>query len=444
MLKRTLGFWDSVAINIGIMIGVGIFRVPAEVAHYLDSPPLIIMAWLVGGVISLIGVLCYAELASTYPQSGGTYIYLREAYGRLVSFLYAWMEFSIVRPGSVASVAYILAAYLKNFLGMSAGTEKWIAVVAIICFTLINMAGLHFGTSLQSLLSTLKVLSLILMAGLIFAVTGGPFLESASPAEAFTVDQLLLVVPTLIPILWTYGGWNESTFMGGEFKDTKKALPFSLITGIALVTVLYAVLNTAYLAVLEPAKMRHSKAIAADVFHQLFGTAGMTMVTVAVLLSACSALNSTILTGARIPYAIGKDYSACRWFGHVSLRRGTPTVAFLINGLWASILALWGNFEQLVFFCGFAVWLVFMLVGASIFVIRYRQKEKLPDSFRMPGYPFVPFVFTLVSAGLCWATIRHTPREAFLGALLIAIGVPVYYMVRNTKPAQGIKKNFVL
>ncbi|MBI3307619.1 MAG: amino acid permease [Candidatus Omnitrophica bacterium] len=425
-LKRQLGFWDAVAINVGIIIGVGIFRVPAQVAQYLHSPSWILCAWLVGGLVSLLGVLCYAELSSCFPETGGTYVYLREAYGRLTGFVYGWIEFSILRAGSLAGVAYIFTTYLKNFIPFPDSADRFIAIFAIAIFTVVNIAGIKVGTRVQNVLSTLKVAAILFMAALVFAAVRGPFFKDTSGGILSNGPGLSLFATALIPTLWSYGGWNESTFMAGEFKDTKKDLQFALITSILIVAAVYITINIAYLKVVTPAEMMQSKAIASEVLTRLFGETGKIIVTAAVLISASGALNSNVMTGGRIPFAVGSDHVRFKWLGEVHGKYETPHQAFLANGVWAAILVLWGNFEQIVFFCGFAKWLVFALAGISVFILRKHGRHK--ESFAMIGYPIVPILFTLVSAGLCLTVILHTPREAMFGALLVATGIPIYFL----------------
>jgi len=422
-LKRQLGFWDSIAINIGIVIGVGIFRVPSEVAKYVHSPEWMITAWILGGLISLTGVLCYAELSSLFPRSGGTYVFLREAYGPQIGFLFGWMEFSVLRAGSLAGVAYVFSAYLKNFISIGPGTEKAIAISAIAAFTLLNICGLHYGTRVQNVLSVLKVLTLLGISFAIFFFKRDGLDLPAAQSEAPATHWWYLA-PALIPVLWGYGGWNESTFMSGEFKDTQRALPLSLVMSIAIITGLYVLINLAYLSVLSPQAMLQTESIASDIFKALFGTPGLLLISAAVLISASGALNSCILTGARIPYAVGQDSVRLAWLGHVHARLETPVRAFLMNGVWAILLVLWGNFEELLFFTGFAKWLFFMLAGASVFILRRKHPEK--QNFQLPGYPFVPIFFTGFALTLFITTIVSEPRAAMFGAFLLLLGFPVY------------------
>ncbi len=428
-LKRQLGFWDSVAINIGIVIGVGIFRVPAEVAKYVHSPEWMLTAWVLGGVISLTGVLCYAELSSLFPRTGGTYVYLREAYGPRVSFLFGWMEFAVLRAGSLAGIAYVFAAYLKNFISFGPETEKAIAIAAIAAFTLLNICGLHYGTRVQNVLSVLKVLTLLGISSTILLLKREGLILSAAQTAAPVRDHWFYLAPALIPVLWGYGGWNESTFMSGEFKDTRKALPISLITSIVIITSLYVLINIAYLSVLTPGAMRETKSIASEIFYALFGNPGRLLISAAVLISASGALNSYILTGARIPFAVAQDSTRLSWLGRVHNTLGTPVQAFLVNGGWAILLILWGNFEELLFFTGFAKWFFFTLAGASVFILR--RKHKGDGSFRMPGYPFVPVFFTAFAFTLFITTIVNEPRAALLGAMLLMLGLPIYSLLHQ-------------
>ncbi len=428
-LKRELHFWDSIAITVGIVIGVGIFRTPSEIAKYIDSPTLILLAWILGGAISLLGVFCYAELSSRFPETGGTYVFLREAYGKFIGFLYGWSEFSINRAASIAAVAYIFSAYLRNFVPFGTGNEKWIALAAICILTVVNIVGLHFGVRIQHVLSSFKVIAILLVAGLIFwfakpLTTGDSFY--ASIAGGKHNPQFAIA---LIPILWSYGGWHECTFMSGEFRDTRKELPISLIVSALIVTGLYVLINAAYLRVISPAEMIESKAIASDALMRLFGAPGKVIVTIAILTSSLGALNSTILTGGRIPFSVAQDCPRLAWVGQVDHRFKTPLRSLALNGVWASVLVLWGNFEQLLFLNAFEIWLFFILAGASVFI--FRRRSQMANTFSMVGYPVVPILFTIASAWLCLTTIQHAPRESFFGTLLILAGVPIYFLVRQ-------------
>lgn len=423
-LHRQLGFWDSVAINVGVVIGVGIFRTPGAIAAHLDSSPLILLTWVLGGLVAMLGVLCYAELASCFPETGGTYVYLKEAYGKPVGFLFGWTEFAILRAGSIAGVAYILADYLQNFIPFPDSWTKIVVIAAIQLFTLINVLGLHLGAGVQKVLTLLKIAAIGLMAVCIFSMKG--FTLSSTEINWSHASG---IAPALIPVLWTYGGWHQSTFMSGEFKDTKRDLPRSLITGALIVTFVYVMMNAAYLVMFTPAEMAGTKAIASDIFGQLIGPAGKIAVTVAVLISASGALNSTILTGGRIPFAVAHDYPRFSWFAKVDQKFATPLRALVLNGVWSSVLVLWGNFDQLLFFFAFANWLFFALAGLSVF--RLRSRARHPETFALMGYPWVPILFVISSVLLCLITVQSSPRESLFGAALLLAGIPIYFLFRE-------------
>lgn len=430
-LKRELRFWDSVGITVGIVIGVGIFRTPSVIAKYLDSSPFILLAWFLGGVISFLGVLCYAELSSRFPETGGTYIFLREAYGRFVGFLYGWAEFSINRAATIAAVAYIFSTYLRNLIPFDPQAEKGIALLAVFIFTLINIMGLHLGIRVQNILSSFKAFAILIIAGLIFWFAK-PSVASGSYVlfSGINFNQARGLAPALIAILWTYGGWHESTFMSGEFKDTRRELPLALIAGALIVTALYILVNAAYLRVIPPAEMVESKAVASDALMKLFGSAGKLIITIAVLISSAGALNSNILAGGRVPFSVGLDAPRLAWVGKVDSKFKTPLRSIALNSLWAAVLVLWGNFEQILFFNSFEIWLFFILVGVSVFILR--RKPDSTTSFSMLGYPGVPILFTLVSGWLCFATIQSAPREALFGTFIILVGIPIYFLTKGS------------
>ena len=438
-LKKQLGFWDSVAINVGIIIGVGIFRTPGEIAKYIDTVPWILIAWCLGGVISLVGVPCYAELSSQYPATGGTYVFLRESYGKWMGFLFGWIEFLILRAGSIAAISYVFTDYLQNFIPFPESFQKIVAVLVVFLFTCFSTYGPKLGAQIQNILSLTKIFAILSITALIFIFTKEPKLATLSVSD-FSWTGFKGLAPAMIPVLWTYGGWHQSTFMSGEFKDTKKALPFSLILSIGIVAAVYLAINSAYLNLFTPAQMLQSRAIASEAVSGILGPIGITLVTAAVLTSAGGALNSTILTGGRIPFAVAQDYPKLSWVARVDPRFGTPLRSLWINSVWTALLIFWGNFEQLLFFCAFVNWLFFGLVGLSLFLLR--KKTEAP--FKTPGYPWVPAIFVFFSFWLCWTSVQHAPRETFFGILLLLSGVPVYFFCRtktkNDSPQTKIKE----
>ncbi|PIQ86998.1 MAG: hypothetical protein COV74_02310 [Candidatus Omnitrophica bacterium CG11_big_fil_rev_8_21_14_0_20_45_26] len=432
-LKRELRYWDSVAISIGIIIGVGIFRVPTEVAKHVAWPLMSLGIWVLAGFISLLGAMCFAELASKYPHTGGTYVFLREAYGKRVAFLFGWTEFAILRAGSIAAVAYIFAAYLNRLIPIGPTGEKNIAIMAIGVLTLVNILGVRLSSNIQNGFSILKVLTILAMSiAILTAVTHQtgnlPLWLQKSPLPSGSHSWAYAFAAALVPIMWTYGGWHESAFMAGEFRDTKRELPLSIVTSTLVVMALYVLINFAYFQVMTPAEMTQSKAIAADSFTKLFGRSGSVIVIAAVLISAFGALNSTIMTGGRIPFAVARDHEKLVWFAGIHPQFATPHRSLFLNGIWAVLLVLWGTFEQLLFFCQFAQWLFFGLIGAAIFIER---KKKLKAHFEVPFYPWLPVLFVIVAAGICFSAVWYAPKASLIGAVLIGAGLPLYDGLRG-------------
>jgi len=439
-LKRLLGRWDSIAITIGIVIGVGIFRVPAEVAKYLTSPSLIILAWFVAGIICLLGALCYSELSSSFPQTGGNYIYLRESYGRGVGFLFGWTELLVVRTGSIAAVAFISAQYLQSFLALDKLPVKLIAISVVFILSFINMLGLRHGKTFQNLSTLAKTLALvaIIIFGL-FSKKGS--LSNLFPIQA-TLDENIIASfgLALIPILWTYGGWHESTFVTEETKDYRRSLPFSLITAILIVTFIYTAINLVYIYLVPVREIASSELIASNVMQILYGAKGRKILEILVIISSLGCINGMIITGSRVTYALAKDNPVFRYLGEINRKHSVPSRSILINAIWTTVLIIWGTFNQLLFFTGIAVWLFFALAVAGLFILRYKYPQ-LERPFKVWGYPIVPAVFVLICAALVINTLFFYPIESLFGLCLMLSGVPVFIFSQRRKEAGLIKRD---
>ena len=424
-LKRLLGRWDSVAISIGIVIGVGIFRVPAEVAKYLTSPGLIILAWFAAGIICLLGALCYSELSSSFPQTGGNYIYLRESYGRGVGFLFGWTELLVVRAGSIAAVAFISGQYLQSFLVLDKFPVKLIAAFVVFILSFINMLGLRPGKIFQNLSTLAKTLALI--AIIILGLSSREGSSSNFLPILGTMDKNIFTSfgLALIPILWTYGGWHESTFVTEETKDYRRSLPFSLITAIFIITFIYIAINLVYIYLVPVREIASSELIASNVMQILYRAKGRKILEILVIISSLGCINGMIITGSRVTYAIAKDNPIFRYLGEIDRKHFVPARSILINAIWATVLIIWGTFNQLLFFTGIAVWLFFALAVAGIFILRYKFPH-IERPFKVWGYPIVPAVFVLICAALVINTLLFYPIESLFGLCLMISGVPVF------------------
>lgn len=430
-LRRQLGLIDSVAIIVGIIIGVGIFRAPSSIAGYLHTPSLILAAWIVGGLLALCGGLCYAELSASLPRTGGDYVYLRESYGPAVSFLFGWTKLLVVRPGSIASISFVFAGYAGYFLPLSPMGTRAMAIGAILLLTAINLFGLRLGKTTQNLLAAAKVLGLLLLALFGLSLGKGSLgnlqtVSSAAPPAslpgAFGV--------ALIFVLWTYGGWNESTYVAGEMRRPARDLPRSIAIGIFGILVLYLAINAAYLYNIPLSAMADSEMVASALADRLFGPSGGTLIALLVMISALGALNGLILTGARISYAFGDDNPSLGRLAKVHVRYHTPARALLLNAVWSIGLVFSGTFDHLVSYTSAVTWLFYGLVGGSLFILRRRFPD-LERPYRTWGYPVVPAIFVVVSLWLVYNTLIYSPSGAFYGVALMLVGFPVYLFSRK-------------
>ena len=419
------------AISIGIVIGVGIFRVPAEVAKCLPSGPLILLAWLVGGLISLMGALCYAELSATFPETGGDYVYLRNGYGKLVAFLYAWTQLTIIRTGSIATISYLFADYACGLLSVTGSWAKPLAVGVISILALVNLAGLNYGRIAQNLLTLAKLSALLFLVvcGLLSG-KGEPSRLTALADVSINIKLISSFLLALIPVLWTYGGWQESVFVAGETREARKSLPFALLGTVAVVGSAYMCVNALLLYLLPPEKIAASPLIAADVLDLLYGGLSGKLLEALVVLYSIGSVNAMIITGSRVTYAMAQDFPLFQFLARTDGKTNTPTAALLLNAVGSCIFVMLGSFDRLLFFTGIAVWLFFALVVACVFIFRLRQPQ-VERPFIVPLYPWLPACFLLACTGLCLNTLLWYPQQSILGLALVASGAPVYYLSQS-------------
>lgn len=425
MLKKELTFWDSVAVTVGSVIGVGIFRVPSVSAQFVSDPVGILLVWIAGGGVALLGALCYSELGATYPETGGNYVYLKYAYGPWAAFLFGWSKLAVIRTASIASIAYVFGEYLRNFLAYGTHGIRVVAIVMIWLLTALNILGLRYGKWLQNILGAAKIVALtgIIVLGLAsgkgtwqhFQAVGGPAATSAG---------LVAFGLALVPVLWTYGGWHESTFVAGEFKNSRADLPLSLISSTFLITILYLGVNVVYLYLFQANTLAGRPLIAADAMELLFGGAGKKIISAIILMNVMGVLNTVILTGGRIPFALAQDHPLFGFLKETSARFFTPYAALLMNAAWASLLVFGGTFDRLLFFYAAPVWFFFAM--ATFGILRLRKKfPKKERPFSVWGYPGSVLLFGAISVAICLNTLVHSP-ESLLGFVLLFSGLPLY------------------
>lgn len=438
--QAALGLVDAVAIIVGIVIGAGIFETPALVAANAGNPMVVIGLWFAGGVISLIGALCFAELATTYPHPGGSYYYLNRGFGKQIAFLFAWGRLSVVQTGSIAILAFVFGDYTAQIFSLdglgniSNYSASIYAGLAIILSTGLNIIGIRQGKQAQNWLSALKILGLVLvvLTGLIFALNFAPTQSLPTSSNTSSNSNLGL---GLVFVLLSYGGWNEAAFISAELKNVKRNMLHSLLWSIGIITVIYMLINFAYLQGLGVTTMANSKAVAADLMRKVLGEPGAIFISLLIAISTLGALNATILTGARSNYALGQDFSLFSFLGKWNNSTKTPINAYLLQGIISLALIVLGSitrkgFETMVDFTAPVFWLFFLLVGVSLFILRFRDKQ-IHRPFEVPLYPLTPVIFCLTCGYLLYSSIAYTEIGALVGVAVVLAGIPFLSASRN-------------
>ena len=436
-LPRRLGLWSAIAVLVGTTIGSGIFRSPAGIADKLPGPLPFLSIWVVGGIFALCGALTLAEVAGAFPQTGGVYVYIRESWGRLPAFLFGWAELIIIRAAALGAISTTFSEYFIRVLGYDPRVAPYnkyvhyIAAGAILLLAAFNYVGMKWGSLVQNLTTLAKTGALVLLIVLALALglpqTGGHF-TPAAPAESFTYARFGLA---LVSVLWVYDGWADVSFVAGEVRDPERNLPRVLIYGTLTIIALYLLANIGYLAVLPVEEIRQSKLVAADAADRLVGPIGVAFVSVAVMISTFGTLNGSVMTGARILFAMAADGLLFRPVATVHKKFQTPSVAIGLEAGLGVLFVLLGTFEQLADAFVTAIVPFYALAVGSVFVLRRRPEYKPP--FRVPGYPVVPALFIVATILLLGnAIIDPTSRAPTLWVLgVILAGIPVFYFTRN-------------
>ena len=448
--RRELTLFDSVCVIVGIIVGAGIYqsspfiascvpraatlvaKLPAGavrdfIALHVPDGAVLIGVWLLGGVLSLIGAACYAELASAYPQDGGDYVYLTRGLGRPVGFLFAWSQLWIVRPVSIGALAFVFAEHFKELIPVAQGTVHTLlyAAGAVVALTAINILSVREGKLTQNILTSLKVLGLAIIGIAAFLPVAAP---ASVPVIAGSRSPATDISLALIVVLFTYGGWNEMGYVAAEVRRPEKNLLRALLLGTAAVTLIYVLLNVAFVHALGFAGTQASKIIAADVVTRVAPAWGGRAIAALICISALGAVNGTIFTGSRITYAMGTEHPLWAALGRWNARRGTPVWSLVAQALVTLVLVVGfgrkeGAFERMVQFGAPVAWLFFTLVGASLFVLRVRDPSAARP-YRVTGYPLTPLLFCLSSLYLVYSSLIYAWQQKSVEALW-SIGVLV-------------------
>lgn len=443
-LRRALGLWAAIAVVIGTAIGSGIFLVPSRMITAVGTPSMVFVVWIFGGVLTLFGALTYAELSGALPGAGGEFVYLTAAYGPFFGFIYGWTQTWVAKPASIATLATGFFYYLGDFFPRLSGVActvplpigpdfkpldirygQFVAILLILFLAGVNYLGVRVGGRVQIVVTAVK---LILIAGVVVAgLTSGQgkgenFHTSITPhpggIEGFFV--------ALVAALWAYDGWNNAGMLGSEIDQPQRNLPRALIVGTSCMIAIYLLANLAYFYVLSAREVGGSERVAADAMRRVLGTPGGAAVSVAAMISIFAALNGSILSGSRVPYAMARSGLFFGVMGRVHPSFRTPGPAIVLLGLVSSVILLSGQYDQLYTLVIFPSWILYGMTAASVIVLRFKQPD-LERPYRVLGYPLVPVLFVFVALALLYSTLRTSPRESGIGLGLIVAGLPFYF-----------------
>jgi APA family basic amino acid/polyamine antiporter len=430
--KQLLTVWDGIILICGMVIGAGIFKAPSIVAANTSSGTEFLSAWVLGGVVSLCGALVYAELATRHPETGGEYAFLSRGMGRGVAFVFAWSRMTVIQTGAIAAVAFVFGDYASEIFRLGNKSSAIYAAIGVVALTALNVAGTVESKGLQ------KIMQILLFAGLAFLVVAG--LIAATPAKPATPSSGGSFGLAMIFVLLTFGGWNEAAYLSGEVRDARRNMIRILLGGILTVTVIYLLVNVAYLAALGLGGMRESKAVAADVVRVVVGEKGALLIALIVCLAALTTMNAAIFTGARTTYALGRDF---RFFGKLGAWReagSTPANALVVQGALTLVLVVVSaftpdGFSAMVAYTSPVFWTFFLLTALTLFVFRRRSPEA--PAFRVPLYPVVPIAFCLACVYMLYSSINYVRFAVefgvavLAGLAIMALGIPLYFFARN-------------
>lgn len=432
--KAQLSVFDAVVMMVGLVVGIGIFRTPSIVAGGVSSEWMFVLVWIVGGLITLIGALCYAELASSHPHAGGEYHFLSQAYGKPVAIIFGWARCTIIQTGSIALVAFLLGDYLAQVVPIGPHGPALYAALSVIVLTVVNIVGTTEGKRLQIVVTFIQLgaMAAIILFG--FMGSPGPVELSAPAVEPQTAALGL----AMIFVLLTYGGWTDASYLSGELHDAPRNIAKVLTLGTVIIVTIYVLTNMALLSILGLEGLRSSDAVAADMMLVVAGPSGELLVTLAIVVAAISTLNATLFTGARVFHVMGRDIPAFRWVGVWNQRGGNPVNAQIVQGGMALTLIGVGSmapdgFSAMVDYTAPVFWAFLLMVGGSLFVLRRRHPHQARP-FKVPLYPLTPILFCMTCVYMLYASVMHTGAAALFGLGVLLAGVPIL-LFRRLQPA---------
>ncbi len=429
-LKRQLGLRTATALVVGEVIAVGIFLTPAGMAKSLGSPMWLLLVWLLMGAMALCGALCYAELAARYPEAGGGYVYLREAYGRQVAFLYGWMSFLVMDPGITAALAVGMAGYIGYIFKLSPLALKVVAIAAILALAAINIIGVRTGAWLMRWLTLLKLglLLLILIWGFGFQLGDWNNFIPFTAQRANSEPLLGALAGALVAAFFSFGGWWDVSKLAGEVREPARNLPRALIYGVLIVTLVYILTSAVFMYLVPVERVASGETFAAQAGEALFGQAGGRVFASIVIVSVLGSLAGIIMAAPRVYYAMARDGLFLQFAAEIHPKFGTPARAIALQAALASVLVTLGTFNEIVAYFIFVVVLFIALTAGAVFIIRKRREHE-PPAYRAHGYPLTPIVFLLLLALLLVMLLGNNIKQALLGVAVVALGVPIYHLI---------------
>ena len=450
-LKRDLGIWSAASIVVGTVIGSGIFLVPNQMIQAVGTPAMVFVVWVAGGLLSLFGALSYAELAAALPEAGGEYVYLREAYGPFWGYIYAWTQMWVAKSGSIATLATGFYLYLANFHPVlnracvtvplpigEAGAPleirygQLLGIGLILALAILNYFGVKVGGDVQVVVTVIKVA--LIAAIIVIGIGSGAGSASNFSGSVPAPGGVAGFFAALVAALWAYDGWNNVSMVSSEIKNPQRNLPLALILGTLSVIAVYLLTNVAYFYVLSPPAVAANERVAGEMMRRVLGNLGANGVSIAAMISIFAALNGSILSGSRVPFAAARDGLFFRSVAHIHPQHRTPSVSILALSGWAALVLLSGRYNQLYTYVIFASAILYGMATASVIVLRHKRPD-MPRPYRTIGYPVVPALFVVAIVCLVYSTLLKSPRESIMGLVIIALGIPFYlYWSRRSAP----------
>jgi APA family basic amino acid/polyamine antiporter len=442
-LVRGLTLTDGFSLVAGTIIGTGIFMKTAAMTQVAGSAGYVLLVWIVAGLLSLSGALVYAEIGSIYPEAGGEYVFLREGFGPFSAYLYGWTRFLIASPATVAAYAVGAATFMSGAMPLDGyGGVAGVSIAFIVIFTTINCFAISIGGRVQSFLTILKVVLIVGLAGVFLSSSHGSFSHFTEHASGFSGWPGWSAFGTaMLAALWAYDGWNNMPMVAGEIQNPKRNIPRSLILGMAAVLFVYALANLSYFYLLPNSEILTSFSdaypdalpVATKAAQLVMGSLGASVLSVLFVISALGAMNGSVMTGARVPFAMAEDGLFPKILNRVNATSKVPVISVVVQGVVSCIFAASGKFDQLTNYVVFSSWIFYALVTAAIF--KFRKMHPNHDGYKVWGYPWMPVIFIIVATFLLINTIYTSPKDSLIGLGVIAAGIPLYFVFKNQQKA---------